>query len=65
MVITVVVKNGKVVNLLVSETEKEGVEHAHYCLKNYERVEGVTEISVFKYSDDGLIEKIYDKSSEI
>lgn len=64
-IITVVVKNGKVVNLLMSETEKEGIEHANYCLKNYGEEKGVTEIAVFKHNNDGLIEIIYDLSGGI
>lgn len=62
----VVVKDGKVANLMALKSEKEGIDFAHDCLEAYRGEEGITEIAVFKINnDDGIIDIIYDLSDKI
>lgn len=65
-IVGVVVKDGKVVNLRVLKSEKEGIDFAHHCLEDYREKEGVTEISVFEINnDDRIIDIVYDLSDKI
>lgn len=64
-VVTIVVQDGKVVNLSINKDETEGVRHAEICLNNYGAEKGTSQIVCFKYHDDELIEKICDLSHKI
>lgn len=65
VIVTLVVQNGKVVNLQVFENETEGVDHAEYCLMCYGDEQGTTQVVSFKHYDNGDIEVIWDLSYKI
>jgi len=59
-VVSIVVKNGKVDNLMVSEKETIGVEHAESMVNNY-KDEVFDQIVVYKhYKKDNMNEKIFE-----
>lgn len=64
-VVTIVVKDGNVVNMLMVETETEGIKHAEYCLSCYGDESGTTQIASFKQHNDGMVEMIADLSDMI
>ena len=64
-VVTLVVQDGKVVNLQVFDLESDGINHANYCLNCYGDEKGTTQIVSFKHHNDGIVEVICDLSDMI